>query len=125
MQAAMTLEGAADALAFEAFVEHLLVPTLEPGQIVIMDNLSIHKGQRVRELIESRECELLFLPPYSPDLSPIEQAWSKLKGYLRRLQARTIEALEAAIAQGLELITPQDAQGWFRHCGYHLPAQPL
>jgi transposase len=118
MQTLMTLEGAADGAAFEVFVEHFLLPTLRPGQIVIMDNLSIHKGKPVRALIEERGCHLLFLPSYSPDFSPIEQAWSKLKEHLRRVGARTREALEAAIAQALDLITTQDAQGWFTHCGY-------
>src|SRR5687768_5296129 len=83
LQTLMTLEGAADSLAFEVFIEHLLVPTLQAGQIVVMDNLSIHKGQRVRELIEHCDCSLLFLPSYSPDFSPIEPAWSKLKMHLR------------------------------------------
>ena len=92
--------------------------TLQAGQIVIMDNLSIHKGQRVRELIESCGCELLFLPSYSPDFWPIEQAWSKLKAHLRRIGARSREALEEAIAQGLRLISAADAQAWFAHCGY-------
>jgi transposase len=119
VQAAMTVEGAADGLVFEAFIKHVLMPTLQPGQIVIMDNLSIHKGQRVRELIESCGCQLLFLPAYSPDFSPIEQAWSKLKAHLRRIGARTHEALEEAIAQALRLISAADAQAWFRHCGYH------
>ncbi len=88
-----------------------------------MDNLSIHKVTRVRTLIESCGCQVLFLPSYSPDFSPIEQAWSKLKAYLRQVGARTREALEEAIAQALELITAQDAQGWFRHCDYHVQPQ--
>lgn len=123
VQAAMTLHGAADTLSFEAFIGQVLVPTLQPGQIVVMDNLSIHKSAITRELIQGVGCSLLFLPSYSPDFSPIEQAWSKLKAHLRRVQARTPEALEEAIGQGLNLITTQDAQGWFKHCGYHLPAQ--
>lgn len=125
VQAAMTVEGAADAAVFETFIEHFLGPTLVPGQIVVMDNLSIHKGERVRALIEGCGCQLLFLPAYSPDFSPIEPAWSKLKTYLRRAGARTREALEEAIAQGLKGITAHDAHGWFRHCGYQLAAQPL
>jgi len=123
VQAAMTLQGAADTLAFEAFVEQVLVPTLESGQIVVMDNLSIHKSATTRTLIEGAGCSLLFLPSYSPDLAPIEQAWSKLKAHLRRVQARATDTLEAAIAHGLDRITAQDAQGWFKHCGYHLLAQ--
>lgn len=118
VQAAMTLEGAADTIAFEVFIKQVLVPTLEPGQTVVMDNLSIHKSHTTRELIENCGCTLLFLPAYSPDFSPIEQAWSKLKAYLRRVGARAKEALEEAIGDGLQLITPQDAQGWFKHCGY-------
>ena len=125
VQAAMTLEGAADTVAFETFIEHILMPTLMPGQIVMMDNLSIHKSQCTRALIESRGCSLLYLPSYSPDFSPIEQAWSKLKTYLRRTAARTREALEEAIAAGLALIREQDAQAWFRHCGYAPACQLL
>lgn len=118
MQAAMTLEGAADTLAFEAFVEWVLCPTLQPGQIVVLDNLSIHKSSKARELIEKCGCQLWFLPTYSPDLNPIEQAWSKLKAYLRRVGARTKDALQEAIALGLTLLTPYDAHVWFKHCGY-------
>lgn len=118
IQAAMTLEGAADTLAFEAFVERVLCRTLEPEQIVVMDNLSIHKSARVRALIEGCGCQLWFLPTYSPDFNPIEQAWSKLKAFLKQQQARTTETLQEAIARGLPLITPHNAQAWFRHCGY-------
>ena len=118
VQAAMTLKGAADTLAFEAFVEDVLCPSLQPGQIVIMDNLSIHKSGQARELIEKRGCQLWFLPTYSPDLNPMEQAWSKLKAYLRRVGARTKDALHEAIAQALPLISHLDAQAWFKHCGY-------
>lgn len=123
VQAAMTLEGAADTLAFEVFVERVLCPSLEPGQIVVMDNLSIHKSTYVRELIENCDCQLWFLPTYSPDLNPIEQAWSKLKAHLRRVQARTHDALQQAIALGLPLITPHHAQAWFKHCGYRTTRQ--
>jgi transposase len=128
VQAAMTLEGAARApsgwtLAFEAFVEQVLCPTLEPEQIVVMDNLSIHKSARVRELIERCGCQLWFLPTYSPDFNPIEQAWSKLKAFLKQRQARSAPALQEAIALGLPLITPQNAQAWFKHCGYQILGQ--
>ena len=116
----MTLEGAADSAAFEVFVEHILLPVLSPGDIVVMDNLNIHKGHRVRQLIEGVGCFVWFLPTYSPDLNPIEMAWSKLKEYLRRMGARTREALEEAIAQGLDTITAHDAAHWFRHCGCQL-----
>jgi transposase len=121
MGAAMILEGSANATAFEVYVEQVLAPTLQAGQVVIMDNLQAHKSARVRLAIETKGCQLLFLPGYSPDLSPIEEAFSKLKTALRRAGARTREALEEAIAQALLTITAQDAQGWFQHCGY-LPA---
>lgn len=113
---APTVEGAADGAVFEAFVEQVLCPTLQPGQFVVMDNLSTHKSARIRELIEERDCRLWFLPTYSPDLNPIEMAWSKLKAYLRVVGARTRQALEEAIGQGLQTITPQDARNWLKHC---------
>jgi len=118
---AVILEGAADSLAFEAYIEQMLAPSLRSGQIVVMDNLSIHQGERVRQAIEAKGCQLLFLPAYSPDLSPIEPAFSKLKAVLRRLGARTPEALWEAIAQALLTVTAADARGWFRHCGYPPP----
>jgi len=120
--ACMVIEGAVNTLAFEAYVEHFLAPSLSAGQIVVLDNLSIHKGARVRQLIEARGCELLFLPAYSPDCSPIEETFSKVKAHLRRVGARTHEALQEAIGQALETVTTADALGWFTHCGY-LPAQ--
>jgi transposase len=123
IQAPMILEGAVDTLAFEAYVEQVLAPSLQPGQIVVLDNLSVHKGMQVRQAIEARGGQVLFLPAYSPDLAPIEEAFSKLKTWLRRLQARTREELEEAIAEALERITAQDAHGWFWHCGY-LPRKP-
>jgi transposase len=121
--ASMIIEGAANAAAFEAYLEHFLVPSLHPGQIVVMDNLSVHKGARVRQLIEDKGCQLLFLPAYSPDFSPIEETFSKIKAFLRRAGARTHEALEEAICQALETVTSQDAHGWFRHCGYLPPEE--
>ena len=121
--ASMIIEGAATATAFEVYLEHILAPSLRPGHIVVMDNLSVHKGARVRRLIEEKGCQLLFLPAYSPDLSPIEEAFSKLKAFLRRAGARTREALEEAICQALQTVTAQDAQGWFRHCGYLPPEE--
>ncbi len=116
--ACMRLQGATNAVAFEIYLEQLLLPSLVPGQIVVMDNLSVHKGARVRQLIEGRGCQLLFLPAYSPDFSPIEETFSKIKATLRRIGARTREALEEALAQALEMVTSQDAHGWFAHCGY-------
>jgi transposase len=121
--AALSLSGmgSANMIAFELYIEQILVPSLHAGQIVVMDNLQAHKSVRVRLAIEAKGCQLLFLPGYSPDLSPIEEAFSKLKTALRRAGARTREALEEAISQTLLTITAQDAQGWFQHCGY-LPA---
>jgi transposase len=116
--ACMIIEGAVNARTFEAYVEQVLAPSLVPGLIVVLDNLSVHKGARVRQLIEARGCELLFLPAYSPDYSPIEESFSKLKAFLRRVGARTHEALQDAIGQALETITAADALGWFTHCGY-------
>jgi transposase len=120
MGAAMTLEGAADADAFVTYLTHFLVPTLMPGQIVIMDNLSVHKDDRVRPLIEGAKCRLVYLPAYSPDFTPIEHAFSKLKTFLRRVEARTREALEGAITAAFATITATDAAGWFTACGYPL-----
>jgi transposase len=121
--ASMMIEGSANAAAFEAYLEQILIPSLHPGQIVVMDNLSVHKGARARQLIEEKGCQVLFLPAYSPDFSPIEETFSKIKAFLRRAGARTREALEEAIAQALETVTAQDAQGWFRHCGYLPPEE--
>jgi transposase len=118
MGEAMLLDGSADAAAFEAYIEQILAPSLRPGQIVILDNLAIHLGPRVKNAIEAKGCQLLFLPAYSPDFSPIEEAFSKLKAILRRVGARTREALQEAIIEALPSITAQDALGWFRHCGY-------
>lgn len=116
--ASMLIEAAANGAAFEAYVEHILAPSLQPGQIVVMDNLRVHQTARVRQLIEEKGCQLWFLPAYSPDFSPIEEAFSKLKTGLRRSKARTREALEAAITQELLTVTSQHAGGWFEHCGY-------
>ena len=96
----------------------MLGPRLEPGHIVILDNLGAHKVEGVRELVESRGAQLVYLPPYSPDFNPIEQAWSKLKQLLRGAKARLLDQLEPAIARAMDAITPQNAQAFFRHCGY-------
>jgi transposase len=121
--ASMILEGSANAAAFEAYVEHVLVPSLHKGQIVVMDNLRAHKGSRVRQLIEDQGSQVRFLPAYSPDFSPIEETFSKVKAFLRRTGARTHEALQEAIGHALLTVTSQDAHGWFGHCGYVHPAQ--
>jgi transposase len=118
--AALILEGSANTTAIELYVEQVLAPSLRAGQIVVMDNLQAHKSARVKQAIEAKGCQLLFLPGYSPDLSATLEAFSKLKTALRRAGARTREALEEAIAQALLTITAQDAQGWFQHCGYLL-----
>ena len=120
IQAPMTLTGAVDGDAFAAYAQQVLVPQLRPGKIVILDNLSVHKRADIRQQIEQAGCTLLFLPPYSPDFNPIEQAFSKLKAGLRRAQARTQEALDRAIKEALDTITPVDAHHWFRHDGYTL-----
>jgi transposase len=122
MGAAMTIAGGTDQAAFEAYVEQGVAPTLRPGQIVIMDNVGAHQSDTARRAIEARGCRVLFLPPYSPDFSPIEEAFSKIKASLRRAGARTQAELEAAIGEALRLVTTSDARGWFTHCGYPVPA---
>jgi len=117
--------GATTRVVFETYVERLLAPSLSPGQVLVMDNLGAHRGERVRELIQERGCELLYLPPYSPDLNPIEEAFSKVKGLLRRTGARTREALIEAMGRALEAVSAEDARGFFEHRGYRLQAQPL
>jgi transposase len=124
MGEALIVDGAANTELFEIYIKQILAPSLEPGQMVIMDNLSIHKGNKVRQLIEARGCQVLFLPAYSPDLSPIEEAFSKIKAILRRVGARTREALQEALEQALLTITQADASGWFRHCGYSQASHP-
>lgn len=117
----LLLDGSVTTAVFEQYVERILAPSLSFGQIVLLDNLAAHKGKRVEELIRARGCQLLFLPSYSPDVSPIEEAFSKLKTHLRRIGARTRDALYEAISQALLAVTEQDAHGWFGHCGYLLP----
>ena len=118
LQAPMTIESPTDGDVFLAYLEQVLCPRLRPGQVVIMDNLSAHKVQGVREQIEARGARLIYLPAYSPDFNPIEQAWSKIKQQLRSAKARTLQTLEAAITQALTQITIQNATAWFAHCGY-------
>ena len=116
--ASMSIESPTDGDVFLAFVEQVLVPRLQPGQVVILDNLGAHKVDGVRRLIEGCGALLLYLPPYSPDFNPIEQAWSKLKQLLRGIKARLLEHLEPALTQAIDAITPEDAQAFFQHCGY-------
>ena len=117
----MQLQSAVDTAAFEAYVERMLAPSLRAGQVVVLDNLGAHKGERVRELVEARGARVLFLPTYSPDLNPIEEAIAKMKGILKGIGARTRESLSAAISQVIDVITPQDALSYFANSGY-LPA---
>jgi len=116
--AAMTVEGATTSEVFRAYVEHILTPTLRPGDIVVLDNLSPHKDKEALALIEQAGAEVRFLPPYSPGFNPIEKMWSKVKALLRSAKARTDEALLTAIGAALARVTAQDAEGWFASCGY-------
>jgi transposase len=116
------IEGAMDTESFAWYITEQLAPTLRPGQIVVLDNLSAHQADRIRQAIAARHCQLLFLPPYSPDFTPIEQAFSKIKAILRGLGARTKEALQEAVRLAIEAITRHDAAAWFAHAGYALPA---
>ena len=120
LEAVMSLDGALNAASFAVYLEQVLGPTLVPGDVVVLDNLPVHKVAGMAQLVEARGARLLFLPPNSPDFAPIEQAWSKRKTALRTTQARTREALEQALDQALAWITSQDAQNWFDHCGYHV-----
>ena len=121
----LAVEGSTNQEVFEAYIERVLAPTLEAGQVVIMDNLSAHKPARVRELIESRGCELIYLPAYSPDFNPIEEAFAKIKGLLRQAGSRTKDALVEVLGEALSAISAQDARGYFEHAGYRLRAQLL
>jgi transposase len=132
--ASMSLEGMGECLAvegstttavFEAYLEEVLVPSLRAGQVVVMDNLSAHKSSRVRELIQSSGCELIYLPPYSPDFNPIEEAFAKLKALLRKAEARSREVLIEAMGQALGMLTARDARNFFEHRGYRPLAQLL
>jgi transposase len=121
----LAVEGPTTKAVFEAYLGQVLAPSLRPGQVVVMDNLSAHKGGRVREIVEAAACELLYLPPYSPDLNPIEQAFSKVKGLMRRAEARTRGALVEAMGRALDAVSARDARGFFGHCGYRSVDQPL
>jgi transposase len=126
MGASLAVEGATNREVFEAYVERVLAPKVRPGQVVVMDNLTAHKGERVRELIEGGECELLYyLPPYSPDFNPIEEAFAKIKGVLRKVEARTREALVEAMGTAISAVSAHDARAFFEHCGYRPQVQLL
>jgi transposase len=118
MGPSLTVVGSTTAKVFEVYIEKVLAPSLRRGQLVVMDNLSSHKGKRVRELIEGEGCELVYLPPYSPDLNPIEEAFSKIKGFIRKAEVRTREALIEVMGAAISAVTAQDARGFFEHCGY-------
>jgi transposase len=120
IEAVMTMDGATDAEVFRAYVEQVVCPTWVPGDIVVRDNLRAHTGAGMRERITARGAQLVYLPPYSPDLSPLEPCWSTLKTLWRAAQARTREALDTARQQALAAVMPSDARRWFRHCGYAL-----
>lgn len=122
--AAMTVVGAADTPTVEAFVRACVLPQLRPGQVLVLDNVRTHKSDALRRAVEGAGCQLRFLPAYSPDLAPIEEAFSKVKALLRRAKARTVAAVEDAIGPALDAITPQDARHYFAHCGYGIAKQP-
>jgi transposase len=124
MGAAMTVEGSTTQKVFEVYVEKVFAPTLKPGQVVILDNLGAHRGEKVKRLIESRAARVIFLPAYSPDFNPIEEAFSKIKAILKKEAARGREALIEAIGRALAEVGRQDAWGWFAHCGYVDGDQP-
>ena len=121
MSPAMTVEGGTTAAVFAAYLEKVLLPWLRPGQVVVVDNVGAHKPDRMRALVEAAGCRLVFLPAYSPDLSPVEEAFSKIKTLVRAAAARTRAALDAAIAVALAAVTAADAAGWFAHAGYPTP----
>jgi transposase len=121
LQAPWAIEGAMDTLAFEQYIKQVLVPTLRPGDVIVLDNLSVHRAKVIRQAVEAHGCALLFLPAYSPDFTPIEQAFSKVKAILRGLGERTRETLLEAVAQAVAAITTDDVAGWFGHAGYPLP----
>ncbi len=125
MGPSLAVEGATTARVFESYVEKVLVPSLEEGQVVVMDNLGAHRPKRVRELIERQGCELVYLPAYSPDYNPIEEAFAKIKNLLRKAAARSKETLVEAIAVALCAITAEDARGFFEHAGYRPIGQLL
>ena len=115
------LEEAMTGEAFDLYVEQVLVPTLQVGDVVLIDNLNVHKSESARQQIEARGARLEFLPPYSPDMNPIEKCWAKVKAVLRRLKARTFDELVEALDVAFQSITPEDACAWFAHCGYLTP----
>ena len=124
LRAMLSIEGAINGAVLRVFLDELLVPQLQPGDVVFMDNLATHHSAWVREKIEAAQAQLIYLPSYSPDFSPIENCWSKLKTFLRAAAARTHEVLDQALTQAIKTVTLQDIEGWFQHCGYELMVAP-
>lgn len=120
VETTMVIEGAVDTLVFDAFCEQFLRPCLQSGDVIVLDNLGAHRASRIEETVRRCEAKVIWLPPYSPDFSPIEPMWAKLKTYLRTVTARTLPDLDRAIADGVKLITQSDCRGWFKHCGYQV-----
>ena len=120
LSALMTVNGATDSEVFATFAREVLTPTLSEGDIVVLDDLGAHRSAAARGAVEARGARLVFLPPYSPDMNPIERCWSKIKTVLRAAKARTREALEQAIKQAIAMVSASDARAWFKHCGYVL-----
>jgi transposase len=118
IEAPLIFEGTLNGDRFETYVREVLGPTLKRKDLVIMDNLAAHKQVRIREAIEARGAQVVFLPPYSPDFNPIELCWSKVKARLRQAKARTFDALVEALCEALRAVTPHDVLAWFTHCGY-------
>jgi transposase len=120
VETAMVIEGAVDTPVFDAFCQRFLRPCLRSGDVVVLDNLGAHRASRVEETAQACKARVIWLPPYSPDFSPIEPMWAKVKTYLRAVKARTTGDLERAVARGMTLITESDCRGWFKHCGYQV-----
>lgn len=120
VETTMLVEGAVDTDCFNGFCESFVAKCLTEGDVLVLDNLGVHKASRIEEIATAYGARVIWLPPYSPDFSPIEQMWSKLKTYLRKVKARTKEGLHQAIAEGLKLITESDCRAWFKHCGYQV-----
>lgn len=120
LRALMTIPSATDEAVFLAFIEQVLVPELRPGQVVVFDNLGAHKRPAITAAIERAGCRVILLPPYTPEWNPIEPCWSKVKEFLRSRAARTREALEAAVGDAMDAVSPRDARGWFQHSGYNV-----
>jgi transposase len=120
VEATMVIEGAVDTLVFDAFCQNFLRPCLQVGDVVVLDNLGAHRASHIEATARACQATVIWLPPYSPDFSPIEPMWAKLKTHLRKVKARTTAELDRAVAEGVQLITESDCRGWFKHCGYQV-----